>query len=156
MTVRFEVLSPLELSLHRESFALADPTLLDPTNPSRLYQGEWLELTTGNFLARKTSGGSTHPMFYACIDDESGYDSRALGKVSVIMNSFVFRTQLYDANHAPATIGAQCYVGAIAYPAGGTVKRMILDDSTAGGTVAVARVIQPATGGWLKAIRIFV
>ncbi|RLE58628.1 MAG: hypothetical protein DRJ35_07525, partial [Thermoprotei archaeon] len=140
MATRFKILTPLHL-LHFQSFPLEDATLLDPTSGSRIYQGEWLKLGTGGTLDRLSAAGATTAMVFPVIDEEGSYDTRALGKVSTVMGSFEFMTQLYDASHTPGSIGAACYVGLITYPAGGSVKRMIIDDNTASGGTVIARVI---------------
>lgn len=152
---RFKVLTPLHL-VHFESFPLESATLLDPSSASKLYQGEWLKLGSGGTLDRLSAAGPTTVAVFPILDEESSYDTRALGKVSTIMGSFEFMTQVYDASNAPANIGDPCYVGLAVYPAGSGVNRMIIDDNAAGGNSVIARVIAPPSGGWLKAIRIWV
>ncbi|MFH1914054.1 MAG: hypothetical protein ABIK45_07260 [Pseudomonadota bacterium] len=155
MTKRFEILTPANYVQFR-SKDVTPTTMLDPTNASALLQGEWLQKdpTAGtDRLMRLAAPGATGIMVFPVFDMEGSYDMRALGQVSVPWAStFEFATQLYDAAHTPATVGAACYVGLIAYLA---VNRMIIDDNTATGTTIMARVTETVSNGWIKAIRIW-
>jgi hypothetical protein len=151
METRFKVLSWIDkLSFRTEN--LLDPTILEPTATTPLYQGEWLviDATTGK-LKRLAAGGMTDPdVCYPFIDQEYQYDTRGLGAVSVLKaNVFEFKTSVYDASNAPSGIGAKCYVGLV----GG---RMVIDDSNAGGNLVIARLTKAAAvDGFIQAIRIW-
>ena len=155
MTKTFEILTPINLIEFR-SKAVADTTILSPTGTAPLLQGEWLQLdpTAGaDRLMRLAMAGATTDMLFPAWDMQGQYDVLALGQVSVPWaSSFEFATQLYDTAWTPATIGAACYVGLIAY---GGINRMIIDNNNAGGTAIMARITATAVNGWIKAIRIW-
>jgi hypothetical protein len=102
MAVNMKLVSEFQ-TIHRRSFELAVPTILDPTNVRPLVEGEFLQLDTAYKMARggDNAGNLTDealvPSF--CYFAEQGrYETQAIGKGPMLyLGGYEADTKIMDA-----------------------------------------------------------
>jgi hypothetical protein len=95
-------------TIHRRSFELAVPALLNPNNANPLIEGEFLQLDTAYKMARGT-GVSAVPSF-AYFAEQGRYETQAIGKGPFLyLGAYEADTKVMDATGLsvgdPLTVG---------------------------------------------------
>lgn len=112
--INFEPLTDI-LPVHRRDFQVADPTLVTPSNPAVIVDGEWMTLNASYQLVRATD--------YATVDNTASlrsfpvwsergrYDSQVLRKLVVLfLGVYECDTRIFD---AAATSGSGAAITAV-------------------------------------------
>lgn len=104
MKVNFEPVSDY-LPIQRRDFALADPTLADPTNAVCLVDGEWLTLNSSYQAVRASTiasvGNAATVKSFPVFAEKGRYDVRAMASVKtplLFRGEWEFDTRIYDAS----------------------------------------------------------
>lgn len=79
MVVNFELVTEVQ-GLLRRDFAVADRTLVDPTNSNPLMDGEFMNLNSSYQLIR----GASQSLGWALFAEKGRFDVQALGKTTVL------------------------------------------------------------------------
>jgi len=99
--VNFKLLTPFQAQ-ERQTFELADRTLLNPNNAAPLEQGEFLQFDANFKLVR---GDGTVPAF-AMIDEKGRSDTQAIGQVTVLLlGHYMADTYVYDEDTSAPALG---------------------------------------------------
>lgn len=107
--VNFEPVSDV-LAIQRQDFALADPTLAEPTNAVALVDGEWVVLNTSYQILRAAAVGTpddpallrSFPVFH----EQGRYDRQAMaGKKTTVffLGEYECDTRVFDATAVVAS-----------------------------------------------------
>jgi len=136
--INFEPVSDI-LPVQRRDFALADPTLADPTNAVALFDGEWMTLNSSYQALRAatigTPGNLATLRSFPVFAERGRYDVQAMAQRKtplLFLGDYEFDTRVYDATVAlgsgaaitavmqplkvaTITIGARNYVGLVGH-----------------------------------------
>ncbi len=112
MAVNFELITDLQ-QITRRDFAIAVPTLLNPTNANPLIDGEWLNLNASYQLERGTDDGTVNAMIlpsFPLFAERGRYDTQAIGKSPVLFLG-MYEAQTRVATLAGMAVGDVLEVG---------------------------------------------
>jgi hypothetical protein len=144
-------------TIHRRSFELATPAILNPNNANPLIMGEFLQLNTSYKMARGSGTAAAVPSF--CYFAEQGrYETQAIGKGPFLFGGFYEAdTKVMDATLGAtiATVGQPLVIGDISI--GGQTRRGLRAVDSAGTDFVVGYVTRlPAdNNGYLRFISCF-
>jgi hypothetical protein len=111
----FKVLNPDWSRFWLFTYECDDATMTDPSDDTRVVQGEWVELAAGDKVVRTTDEAVLH---FPVVDLVGQYDVQALNSVSVIkMGNFEVDTTVYD-SATLTTLGQQFMIDVIAFGPG--------------------------------------
>jgi hypothetical protein len=155
MAVNFRLVSEFQ-TIHRRSFTLADPTILNPTNVRPLVEGEWLQLDGSYHMARggDNAGNLTDeaavPSF--CYFAEQGrYETQAIEKGPFLyMGGYEADTLMMDSTGL--AIGDELAVFDL--DIGGVIRRGLGEQST-GLIVGYVTRLPAANNNFLRFIKTF-
>lgn len=148
MQVNFKLFTPTQTQ-ERQTFEMADRTLLQPTNANPLVMGEFVQFDASFKLVR---GDGSVPGF--AVYDESGRsDVQAIGKVTVLLlGHYVADTYVFD-NAAPPVLGAKLMVDTVTNAAKSLTSKSGVKTHGGGADLAVGYVLRTAAanvGNYLR------
>lgn len=148
MAVNFKLISPFQ-NIDRRFFNLVDPTILDPTDPDALVEGEFLELN-GYKMQRGTADPSLVPT-WAYFAEKGRYEVQSIQRGPFLyLGSYEADTLIMDST--ALAVGDKLMVGDVTI---GTITRRGLLKAAGVGAVVVGHVTRlPANNkGYLRFVR---
>lgn len=149
MSVYFKLVSEFQ-TIHRRSFELDEPAILNPVSASPLVEGEFLELTTTTYkMKRGTATPALVPSF-AYFAEQGRYETQALGKGPFLyLGPYEADTMIMDA--ASLAVGDALEVTTVAF---GTINRRALVKYTSGFKVGYVTRMPTENRGYLRFIHL--
>jgi hypothetical protein len=115
MDKAFKIINPDWSRLWTVTHQVADPTMVDPHDDTRVLQGEWVELAANNEVVRTTSPNVLH---FPMVDIPGQYDVQATSSISVLrFGNFEVDTSVYNAANLNA-LGQAVEIDMVAYNPG--------------------------------------
>ena len=117
MDYHFKILNPDWSRFWTHTYEVADTTMVDPRDDTRVIQGEWVEIhTVPDQVTRATNPNVLH---YPKVDRDGQYDVQAINSISVIKTgNFEVDTDVYD-TATLATVGQPVEIDQILFTAPG-------------------------------------
>jgi len=146
--VNFKLLTPWTVQ-ERQSFEVADRTLLTPTNSLALEMGEFLQFDSAFKLVR---GDGSVPAF-AMLDEKGRSDIQAIGQVTVLLlGHYMADTYVFD-NATPPALGAKLMVDTVTNAAKSLTNKSGLKTHGGGADLTMGYVLRTAatnSGNYLR------
>jgi len=153
----FKLISEFQ-NIHRRSFEMATPAILNPDNVRPLIEGEWLQLDTaykmdrGGDNAGDMTDEATVPSF-AYFAERGRYETQALGKGPILyMTMYEAETKVMDSTGL--AIGDQLAVFDLDLGGAGIIRRGLAEQS-AGFVVGYVTRLPANNNGWLRFVSAF-
>ena len=145
--INFKLISEFQ-TIHRRSFELAVPAILDPNNAQPLVDGEFLELDGSYKTARGAASPAVVPSF-VYFAERGRYETQALQKGPVLyLGWYEADTKIMDSTGL--AVGDPLEV--VDVTIGGIVRRA-LKKATTGYVIGYATRLPAANNSWLRFIR---
>lgn len=114
MDRHFKILNPDWSRFWTHTYEVADSTMVDPRDDTRVIQGEWVELAANDKVTRATGPNVLH---FPKLDLDGQYDVQAIEGVSVIKTgNFEVETDVYD-TATLTTLGQAVEIDVVAFTA---------------------------------------
>jgi hypothetical protein len=111
----FKIINPDWSRLWFQSYEVADVTMVDPDDETRVIQGEWVELAADSKMTRATAATVLH---FPKVDIDGQYDVQAINSISVLqMGNFEVDTAIYDTGTLTA-LGDLVEIDVVSYAPG--------------------------------------
>ena len=112
----FKIIKPDWSRFTQATFEVTDPTMVDPSDDTRVIQGEWVEMAADLKVQRTTDEEVLH---WPKLDLDGQYDVQAIEGISTIQfGNFMVDTTVYNSATLNA-LGQPFMIDAIAFGPGG-------------------------------------
>ena len=140
MIVNLEIVSDVQ-DIGRRDFTVADKTLVNPTNPNCIIDGEFVSLNLDYQLVRSVNG----VLGFAVFAERGRFDVQAIGKLTVLYyKPYEADTRVFTA--AGLTLGGPLAISDSVVMADGITRSGLI--AAGGGTVVLGYVTRlPANNG---------
>jgi hypothetical protein len=136
------------MPVHRRDFTLTDTTILNPTATNPLVDGEWLEIDSASYTAKRGTGEAAS-MSWPVFSLRGQYDTQAIGKATLLfLNDYEAETTIV--NTSGLAVGNFLVVGDVTI--GGLTKRGLLKAAGSGQHFVQGVVTRLPGGGKVRFI----
>ena len=143
----FKIINPDWSRLWRQTYEVADVTMVDPNDATRVLQGEWVELAANSQMTRATAATVLH---FPKVDIDGQYDVQALNAISVVqMGNLEVDTSVYDTSTLTA-LGNMVEIDVVSYNPGPNNRGIPTVWSNTVTDVLIGMVTKAPVGGRIR------